>query len=430
MVLFYSRINWENFPSVNTALNAINLNAMDYAVKTLDERTVELDTTKANQSVVLNTIQDWSMDEETGIITITKVNGEQIMFDLNIEKIPVKFELSEDGILSMTTDDGSVFKADIGALIPILQFENSDTIAVSVTEVETEEGITKKYSFNVKDGSITGDKLQPNYLADVTTQAQSANLSAQNANASAVSAEASAKRAEDMAGLVDVKIGSPTSAGILKPDGTTIPVTEDGAISVNKSTGVTSTIYDFGFRKPELKNVIGEENSFINTATLADIISHNNSTIAGNFRAQNSNINVYLNNMDSQISTIRRKLGSFMQFAKFELDGVLVADTEPYELTEATVYIMFVNSWLNTNGAFRGSNAYAIATNALAGSTSTAQAIPRIYQLGAVGTTGVRLTATAYNDPFPDGTPLYRPLLGIGSCTTACYVSATLYEIG
>lgn len=136
MVLFYERINWENFPSVVTPINEINLNKVDYAVKTLDERTVALDTAKAEKSVVLNTIQDWSLDEKTGIITITKVNGDVLKFDLNIEKIPVKFELSEDGILTMTTDDGSKFTADIGSMIPVLAFESSDTISFTSNKRE------------------------------------------------------------------------------------------------------------------------------------------------------------------------------------------------------------------------------------------------------------------------------------------------------
>lgn len=185
MVLFYERINWENFPSIVTPINEINLNKVDYAVKTLDERTVALDTAKAEKSVVLNTIKDWSLDEKTGIITITKVNGDVLKFDLNIEKIPVKFELSEDGILTMTTDDGSKFTADIGSMIPVIEFRGSDTITVAKY---INNGIDKTYSFTVKDGSITEKKLQPNYLADIKVQAESAELSA---TASAESAKES-----------------------------------------------------------------------------------------------------------------------------------------------------------------------------------------------------------------------------------------------
>lgn len=163
----YSRIQWENYPSVLTPINEINLNHMDYAINQLDDNIVTLDTVKAEQSVVLNTINDWTLDPDSGIITITKVNGEQILFDLNIEKIPVSFTLSEDGILTMTTDDGTEFVTNISKLIPILTFENSNTIGVKVVT----NGIDKTYSFEVINGSITDEKIQPNYLADLTTQA-------------------------------------------------------------------------------------------------------------------------------------------------------------------------------------------------------------------------------------------------------------------
>lgn len=182
----YARIFWENTPSTKTALGATNLNRTDYAINEIDNRVIKHDAEKADKAEILNLVNGWTMDERTGIITVTKVNGERLIFDLNIEKIPVNFELSPDGILTMTTADGTQFTANIGAMIPVLEFESTDTIAVSVTG----EGVNKTYSFSVKDGSITADKLQPDYLADVTVQAE-------NASAAATAAADSAKAAKD-----------------------------------------------------------------------------------------------------------------------------------------------------------------------------------------------------------------------------------------
>ena len=183
----YTRINWKNDPNKNTPLGATLLNQMDGAIKTLDKRVAELDVVKASQSTVLNLISNWSMDETTGIITITKLNGEQIIFDLNTEKIPVSFELSEDGILAMTTDDGTRFTADIASMIPVITFDSSDTIAVEVSG----SGINKTYSFSIKKGSVTDEYIQPNYLADVTSQAQQSTENATKASeAAAVASEA------------------------------------------------------------------------------------------------------------------------------------------------------------------------------------------------------------------------------------------------
>ena len=181
----YTRINWENEPSDNTPLNETNLNKMDFALNEVDNRLIEQDTTKLSKTDASNDIVNWTMDEDAGVITVTRRNGEKIIFDLNIEKIPVSFFISDDGILTMVTDDGTQFKANIGAMIPILTFNDSDEIAVSVSGT----GINKTYSFSIKDNSITENKLQPNFLADIKVQSASASLSASNAETSATQAQ-------------------------------------------------------------------------------------------------------------------------------------------------------------------------------------------------------------------------------------------------
>lgn len=181
----YTRINWEDYPSENTDLDAYNLNQMDSAIDALDNRIILQDALKVDKSAINGNIADWTMDETTGIITITKYNGEKIIFDLNIEKIPVEFSMSDDGIITMTTEDGTQFTADIGSMIPVLTFEDSATITVSVTGT----GKNKTYSFSIKTGSVTDDMLQPNYLADIRVESANASAYAQSANEKSVLAE-------------------------------------------------------------------------------------------------------------------------------------------------------------------------------------------------------------------------------------------------
>lgn len=181
----YTRINWEDYPSENTDLDAYNLNQMDSAIDALDNRIISQDALKVDKSAINGNIADWTMDETTGVITITKYNGEKIIFDLNIEKIPVGFSMSDDGIITMTTEDGTQFTADIGSMLPVLTFEDSATIAVSVTGT----GKNKTYSFSIKTGSVTDDMLQPNYLADIRVESANASAYAQSANAKSVLAE-------------------------------------------------------------------------------------------------------------------------------------------------------------------------------------------------------------------------------------------------
>ena len=181
----YTRINWEDYPSENTDLDAYNLNQMDSAIDALDNRIISQDALKVDKSAINGNIADWTMDETTGVITLTKYNGEKVIFDLNIEKIPVEFSMSDDGIITMTTEDGTQFKADIGSMIPVLTFEDSATIAVSVTGT----GKNKTYSFSIKTGSVTDAMLQPNYLADIRVESANASAYAQSANAKSVLAE-------------------------------------------------------------------------------------------------------------------------------------------------------------------------------------------------------------------------------------------------
>ena len=181
----YTRINWEDYPSENTDIDEINLNKMDSAIDALDNRIISQDALKVDKSAINGNIADWTLDETTGIITITKYNGEKVIFDLNIEKIPVDFSMSNDGIITMTTEDGTRFTADIGSMIPVLTFEDSATIAVSVTGT----GKNKTYSFSIKTGSVTDDMLQPNYLADIRVESANASAYAQSANAKSLLAE-------------------------------------------------------------------------------------------------------------------------------------------------------------------------------------------------------------------------------------------------
>lgn len=233
MVKAYTRIVWENFPSEKSPLNEANLNRMDLALDNIDNRVVEMDATKVNKDVANNLVKTWSIDEETGIITVEHLNGSRDIFDLNIEKIPVNFELSKDGILTMTTDDGSKYTANIGAMIPVLIFNDSDTIAVSVTGT----GVNKTYSFSIKAGSVTEDKLQPNFLANVKTEVAKAQASQTAAAQSASEASISADRAEQAAataGWADFDINESGHLIFTKTDNleTEFTLTDSGRLEV------------------------------------------------------------------------------------------------------------------------------------------------------------------------------------------------------
>ena len=161
--VYPSRINWENEPSINTPINAVNLNKIDYAVYEHDQTLANWDTTKADQSDLLLCVKTITYDTDTGVFVFTWQNGTSQTVDLNIEKIPVSFSMDANGVITMTTEDGTQYTADVGSLIKTYTFTDSGRIDFTVT---TDASGNKTVVADIVDGSITGAKLQPNYLAD------------------------------------------------------------------------------------------------------------------------------------------------------------------------------------------------------------------------------------------------------------------------
>lgn len=185
--VYPARINWENEEiSHNTPINDTNLNKMDYAIYEIDGRVVGFDLTKANQSDLLQTIKTLTYNTTTGVFVFEFWNGGTYTVDLNIEKIPVSFSMSESGVITMVTADGTTYTCDISTLIKLYTFVDSSEIDFTTT---TDASGNKNITASIKSGSITGDKLQPNYLADCVDAKNSAESAATDADADALKAE-------------------------------------------------------------------------------------------------------------------------------------------------------------------------------------------------------------------------------------------------
>ena len=179
----YSRINWENYPSDATPINETNLNKIDYSLNEVDNRVIEHETTKATKEEVAVLVADVTFEESTGIITVTKKNGSAIKIDTKMEKIAVNFDYNRDTQqIILTLIDGTKQYIDLSALITQYEFLNSDTI---IFIVQTDG----KIKADVLDGSITEDKLQPNYLAQIKVETAKSQTYMNNAEASAVNSQ-------------------------------------------------------------------------------------------------------------------------------------------------------------------------------------------------------------------------------------------------
>lgn len=185
--VYPSRINWENEPNINTPINATNLNKMDYALYSIDGTLDSWDVTKADQSDLLLCVKSIDYDDETGEFLFTWQNGTTKTVDLNIEKIPVSFSMDANGVITMTTEDGTTYTADVGSLIKTYTFADSSEIDFTTT---TDASGNKTVTASIVAGSIDGTKLTPNYLANCQSAASAAGLSEDNSRNSSYDSEA------------------------------------------------------------------------------------------------------------------------------------------------------------------------------------------------------------------------------------------------
>ena len=184
----HENINWLDYPLVDTPITAANLNKMDRSVDTIDDRVVAMDTSKANAEDVLLTI-DAQMSLTTGVITFTRKNGTTFTINTNLNRLATNLRYDSDPtsehyqqlILTYNTDPVSYGYVDLTALITQYEFTDSASIHFAVTN--------GNISATLIDGSITAEKLQPNFLADCNVAKAQAESAATGSNASALVAE-------------------------------------------------------------------------------------------------------------------------------------------------------------------------------------------------------------------------------------------------
>lgn len=165
----YNRIHWINYPDTSTPLNDTDLNLMDYALNEIDNRVIELDITKANQTDLLNSVASVTFNATTGILTVTLNNGTATQIDTGLAKLAVNFDYDEDPTsphyqqLILQMKDGTYKYIDLSAMITQFEFDNTSTVVFNVNAQ------TGHISAIIPDGSITAEKLNPNVV--VTMQA-------------------------------------------------------------------------------------------------------------------------------------------------------------------------------------------------------------------------------------------------------------------
>ena len=367
----YQRINWQNYPSDSTPLNESNLNKMDAAVDGIDDRVVTLDTTKLPVATAYTMVKDVAFDEKTGVFTITKLNGTKVTVNTALEKIATNFRFDHSTQkLILTLIDGTTQEVDLSALLTQYEFLNSSTIQFTIDS-------SGKVKASVVNGSITGDMLEPNYLANVTLQASKADTSAKNAKESeekaaeyAENAKNSADSAEPVASTATGKnptIQDSTNApfiygkfkGYTSQDGEPTPdnpieingLAKDGAIEVKtigknllKNIATTKTINGVTFTVNDDKSITAN-----GTATAEVMIG------VGNFKPKPNKTYIFTSNSKTLSNSEYWRVYSYIA----NIDGVNTwrsdspSNNYSYEftpLTDTTIYNnIYIESGMTVN---------------------------------------------------------------------------------
>lgn len=155
----YNRINWKNYPSVQTPINEANLNKMDSALYDLDGRVVTL------SGNIQNAVTSFNYDEQTGKITVSKFDGSTQVINTNISKIATNWSynpVTQEMIIEMA--DGTETRVLLSDLLSPMEIKDSNTI-------EHFTDMNGQVWFNIKANAITDSMIEPNYLAKLQEQA-------------------------------------------------------------------------------------------------------------------------------------------------------------------------------------------------------------------------------------------------------------------
>lgn len=157
----YSREYWENFPSEKTAINKNRLNNIEGGIDAIDDRVCALDTTKVDLTKANELVKEILWDESNGTLTVVKMNGSRAVIDTKLEKLAVNFSFDEaNQRLVIVLDDGTKQYVDLSAFVTPFEFKDGDVIYFEVVGGNL-------VSAGIKDGTISEEKLRPNFLADI-----------------------------------------------------------------------------------------------------------------------------------------------------------------------------------------------------------------------------------------------------------------------
>lgn len=154
-----------------------------------------------------NLVSSVSVENSTGVITVTKKDGSKQTFDTALEKVPSSMELVEEGksvYLVITNQDGSKTQTDVSKLIDQYVFNNSEELSFDTGKSGTSVTVTA----TIRPNSIGLDRFK----AEVTSALEQYNATSENnadyANAAASHAERAMDSAKEAASIAESSASS------------------------------------------------------------------------------------------------------------------------------------------------------------------------------------------------------------------------------
>ena len=146
---FYQITDWQNLPIQKTPINRTNLLHVENGIKEADNRIIHLDTEKLEKAEANLMVKSVVVDAKTGVITVTLLNGTVYTYDLDIERVVVNFDITDDNILILTLANGTKKRVDLTRFV--YSFSNTATITMKM--------VNRKVTAEIVDGSVTMAKL-------------------------------------------------------------------------------------------------------------------------------------------------------------------------------------------------------------------------------------------------------------------------------
>ena len=181
----YTPTLWKNYPLTDTSINAYRLNHLEGGVNENDNRLVALSEDKAEQAVVNKMVKTVTLNKDTGVLTVTLLDGTKTTYDLDVEKVVANFDLNSNNDLVLTLADGTQKVVPLSKFVDTYTFKSSGTITFNTNGEEI--------TAFVPDGSITLAKLEATvlstirqYMLDAQTAKGQAEQAAENARGYAV----------------------------------------------------------------------------------------------------------------------------------------------------------------------------------------------------------------------------------------------------